>query len=193
MKANNWRNRHYFGPCFFCIQHPTLTQLYRCLRVDADRSTDVDILSQLKMRMKQSWQLPDPSIVISVTGGAQNFRKKTRLLRSFKRGLMKAATAAPGCWLCRYFLNIIPKWILKVPGHFFICHSAFNLRSFNYCMLSSIGYCSNSVFFQFSNYLSVCLYVCMSVCLSIYLSVYLSVWLSVCLSVFILSIVIDIW
>lgn len=40
------------------------------------------------------WQLDEPKMIISVTGGARRFFMKQRLLKSFKRGLMKAATAA---------------------------------------------------------------------------------------------------
>ena len=40
------------------------------------------------------WQMDEPKMIISVTGGARRFYMKQRLLRSFKRGLMKAATAA---------------------------------------------------------------------------------------------------
>jgi len=40
------------------------------------------------------WQLDEPKMIISVTGGARRFYMKQRLLKSFKRGLMKAATAA---------------------------------------------------------------------------------------------------
>lgn len=40
------------------------------------------------------WQLEEPKMIISVTGGARRFYMKPRLLRSFKRGLMKAAIAA---------------------------------------------------------------------------------------------------
>jgi len=40
------------------------------------------------------WQLDEPKMIISVTGGARRFYMKQRLLRSFKRGLMKAAIAA---------------------------------------------------------------------------------------------------
>jgi len=39
------------------------------------------------------WQLEEPKMIISVTGGARRFYMKQRLLKSFKRGLMKAATA----------------------------------------------------------------------------------------------------
>jgi len=40
------------------------------------------------------WQLDEPKMIISVTGGARRFYMKQRLLKSFKRGLMKAAVAA---------------------------------------------------------------------------------------------------
>ena len=40
------------------------------------------------------WQLDEPKMIISVTGGARRFYMKQRLLKSFKRGLMKAAIAA---------------------------------------------------------------------------------------------------
>jgi len=40
------------------------------------------------------WQLDEPKMIISVTGGARRFYMQKRLLKSFKRGLMKAAIAA---------------------------------------------------------------------------------------------------
>ena len=40
------------------------------------------------------WQLEEPQMIISVTGGAGRFYMKPRMLKSFKSGLMKAATAA---------------------------------------------------------------------------------------------------
>jgi hypothetical protein len=43
--------------------------------------------------MRDKWKLQDPKMIISVTGGARKFYMKQRLLDSFKRGLMRAATA----------------------------------------------------------------------------------------------------
>ena len=40
------------------------------------------------------WQLEEPKMIISVTGGARRFYMKPRQMKSVKRGLMKAATAA---------------------------------------------------------------------------------------------------
>jgi len=40
------------------------------------------------------WKLDKPEMIISVTGGKGQFFMNQRLLKSFKRGLMKAAIAA---------------------------------------------------------------------------------------------------
>ena len=42
----------------------------------------------------ERWQLDEPKMIISVTGGARRFYMQKRLLKSFKCGLMKAAVAA---------------------------------------------------------------------------------------------------
>jgi len=44
--------------------------------------------------MIKHWELDEPKMIISVTGGKRQFFMNQRLLRSFKRGLMKAAIAA---------------------------------------------------------------------------------------------------
>ena len=42
----------------------------------------------------KNWDLGKPQMIISVTGGKRQFFMNERLLRSFKRGLMKAAQAS---------------------------------------------------------------------------------------------------
>ena len=41
--------------------------------------------------IKSHWELDDPKVIISVTGGTRQFFMNQLLLKSFKRGLMKAA------------------------------------------------------------------------------------------------------
>jgi len=43
--------------------------------------------------IEKYWELTEPKMIISVTGGKRQFFMNQRLLRSFKRGLMKAAIA----------------------------------------------------------------------------------------------------
>jgi len=44
--------------------------------------------------IEKHWEVGKPEMIISVTGGKRQFFMNQRLLRSFKRGLMKAAIAA---------------------------------------------------------------------------------------------------
>lgn len=62
----------------------SLTQQY--VRVSSDTSSNV-----LYKMMTQQWGLEVPNLVISVTGGAKDFRMKMRLKNIFRRGLVKAA------------------------------------------------------------------------------------------------------
>jgi len=41
--------------------------------------------------MKDHWEMELPNLLISVTGGAQNFTMKPRLKEVFRQGLVKAA------------------------------------------------------------------------------------------------------
>ncbi|KAG8432778.1 hypothetical protein GDO86_017135 [Hymenochirus boettgeri] len=63
------------------------------VRVSSD--TPSNVLYQL---MTEQWGLEVPSLLISVTGGAKNFRMKMRLKNIFRRGLVKAAQTT-GAWI----------------------------------------------------------------------------------------------
>ncbi|KAK3091760.1 hypothetical protein FSP39_022436 [Pinctada imbricata] len=60
-------------------------------------SPDEDIDSILKL-MTEKWGLEKPNLLLSVTGGAQNFNLKKKLKDEFKRGLLKLARSA-GVWI----------------------------------------------------------------------------------------------
>lgn len=47
---------------------------------------------------ERGWGLEMPQLIISVTGGAQNFSIPQRMKAAFKRGLIKAATST-GAWI----------------------------------------------------------------------------------------------
>lgn len=53
-----------------------------------DYRTSVEDLLEL---MLDYWQMDRPNLLISVTGGAQNFTMKPRLKEVFRQGLVKAA------------------------------------------------------------------------------------------------------
>ncbi|XP_040297409.1 transient receptor potential cation channel subfamily M member 2 [Bufo bufo] len=63
------------------------------VRVSSD--TPSNVLYQL---MTEQWGLEVPNLLISVTGGAKNFRMKMRLRNIFRRGLVKAAETT-GAWI----------------------------------------------------------------------------------------------
>ncbi|KAJ8350040.1 hypothetical protein SKAU_G00251700 [Synaphobranchus kaupii] len=63
------------------------------VRVSTDTSPDA--LYQL---MTDHWKLRPPNLLISVTGGAQNFYIRTRLKEMFRRGLIKVAKTT-GAWI----------------------------------------------------------------------------------------------
>ncbi|XP_075036348.1 transient receptor potential cation channel subfamily M member 2 isoform X2 [Mixophyes fleayi] len=63
------------------------------IRVSSD--TPSNVLYQL---MTEHWGLEVPNLLISVTGGAKNFRMKTRLRNIFRRGLVKVAQTT-GAWI----------------------------------------------------------------------------------------------
>lgn len=56
------------------------------IRVDYRTSVD-----DLLLLMKDHWEMELPNLLISVTGGAQNFTMKPRLKEVFRQGLVKAA------------------------------------------------------------------------------------------------------
>ncbi|XP_041432693.1 transient receptor potential cation channel subfamily M member 2 isoform X2 [Xenopus laevis] len=63
------------------------------VRVSSDTPSDV-----LYHLMTEQWGLEVPSLLISVTGGAKNFRMQMRLKNIFRRGLVKAAQTT-GAWI----------------------------------------------------------------------------------------------
>ncbi|MEE6490342.1 hypothetical protein FKM82_015849 [Ascaphus truei] len=63
------------------------------VRVSSDTPSDV-----LYHLMTEHWGLELPNLLISVTGGAKNFRMKMRLKNIFRRGLVKAAQTT-GAWI----------------------------------------------------------------------------------------------
>ena len=58
-----------------------------------DVDTDVSLILDLLL---EHWNLPLPKLLISVTGGAQRFEMKPKLLDKFKFGLLNAATSTGG-------------------------------------------------------------------------------------------------
>ena len=61
--------------------------------VDKDEDYS-DLVDNIWKLMTDYWNMREPKLIISVTGGAKNFYVKNRLRTNFKRGLMKAATSA---------------------------------------------------------------------------------------------------
>uniref|UniRef100_A0A6I8SSM0 Transient receptor potential cation channel, subfamily M, member 2 n=1 Tax=Xenopus tropicalis TaxID=8364 RepID=A0A6I8SSM0_XENTR len=80
-----------FGDISFIGLGPRVGKQY--VRVSSD--TPSDVLYQL---MTEHWGLEVPSLLISVTGGAKNFRMQMRLKNIFRRGLVKAAQTT-GAWI----------------------------------------------------------------------------------------------
>ncbi|KAL8572120.1 hypothetical protein ACOMHN_052917 [Nucella lapillus] len=61
----------------------------------------VDAETEMSLMMKfmgDIWHMDHPNLVISVTGGAKNFKLRTHLKDAFRRGLMKAAKGT-GAWI----------------------------------------------------------------------------------------------
>ena len=56
------------------------------VRVDVDTK-----MSDMLELMTNVWRLDKPNLLISVTGGAKNFKMSKRLKETFRRGLMKTA------------------------------------------------------------------------------------------------------
>ncbi|XP_066433176.1 transient receptor potential cation channel subfamily M member 2 [Eleutherodactylus coqui] len=80
-----------FGDISFIGLGPRIGKQF--VRVSSD--TPSNVLYQL---MTEQWGLEVPNLLISVTGGAKNFRMKVRLRNIFRRGLMKAAETT-GAWI----------------------------------------------------------------------------------------------
>lgn len=55
------------------------------------RLCEDDDLDHVVTLLRDHWKLPIPDLIISVTGGAQDFIIKKELLRQFQHGLVKAA------------------------------------------------------------------------------------------------------
>ncbi|XP_056392757.1 transient receptor potential cation channel subfamily M member 2 isoform X2 [Hyla sarda] len=80
-----------FGDINFTGLGPKIGKQF--VRVSSD--TPSYVLYQL---MTEQWGLEIPNLLISVTGGAKNFRMKMRLRNIFRRGLVKAAQTT-GAWI----------------------------------------------------------------------------------------------
>ncbi|XP_075140952.1 transient receptor potential cation channel subfamily M member 2 [Leptodactylus fuscus] len=80
-----------FGDINFTGLGPRIGKQF--VRVSSD--TPSNVLYQL---MTEQWGLEVPNLLISVTGGAKNFRMKMRLRNIFRRGLVKAAQTT-GAWI----------------------------------------------------------------------------------------------
>ena len=63
---------------------------------------------------KDGWALNHPQLILSITGGAQNFTIPHRMKYAFKRGLIKAA-ASTGAWIITGGTNT---GVMRL-GHFF--------------------------------------------------------------------------
>jgi SLOG in TRPM len=73
---------------------PPFALQYVCVSaIKGPKEEDEDLRNLWKL-MEESWRMKPPRLIISVTGGAQKFFMKRRLLTGFKRGLMKVATTA---------------------------------------------------------------------------------------------------
>ncbi|XP_076815902.1 transient receptor potential cation channel subfamily M member-like 2 isoform X1 [Clavelina lepadiformis] len=48
--------------------------------------------------MNAKWNIKKPNLIISITGGARNFKMRSRLTREFRRSLIKAAVST-GAWI----------------------------------------------------------------------------------------------
>lgn len=71
-----------FALCLLFLQY---------IRVDA--KTDVNILEQFILK---HWKLKKPNLIISVTGGAQNFTLRSRLSKVFRKSLIKLSESTGG-------------------------------------------------------------------------------------------------
>ncbi|CAM4802278.1 unnamed protein product [Rotaria magnacalcarata] len=66
----------------------------------------------VKELMHRKWCTERPSLVISITGGAKDYNMKPRLLRAFRRGLLKVASTT-GAWIITGGMN---RGIMKLVG-----------------------------------------------------------------------------
>lgn len=78
------------------IQFPARADPARFIHLSASRLPYRSMNSYLKSvldLMEKHWQIEPASVLISITGGAQDFKLQPRLLKAFKHGLAKAAQA----------------------------------------------------------------------------------------------------
>ncbi|CAF3786458.1 unnamed protein product [Rotaria sp. Silwood1] len=69
-------------------------------------------VENVKELINKEWCLKRPSLAISVTGGAKNYNMKPKLLRAFRRGLLKVASTT-GAWIITGGMNA---GIMKLVG-----------------------------------------------------------------------------
>ncbi|CAF3667461.1 unnamed protein product [Rotaria sp. Silwood1] len=69
-------------------------------------------VSEVKKYINTKWCHERPSLVISVTGGAKDYDMKPKLLRAFRRGLLKVASTT-GAWIITGGMNT---GIMKLVG-----------------------------------------------------------------------------
>lgn len=62
-----------------------------CQYIRVEHQMDTKVLWEL---LKAHWKIPEPKLIISITGGAKRLFIKSRLMNSFRRGLINAVTAA---------------------------------------------------------------------------------------------------
>ena len=67
-----------------------------------DHKTDMDVMMSL---LKGCWNMEAPNLLISVTGGAKNFKMRPRLKEMFRQGLMKAAKST-GMGLIKWYVTL---------------------------------------------------------------------------------------
>ena len=76
-------NKYSKIPCFY-DQYVRLSQ-----------TTSPSLILQL---LQQHWDLELPKLLISIHGGIRNFELQTKLMRVFRKGLLKAAKTT-GAWI----------------------------------------------------------------------------------------------
>ena len=61
-----------------------------------DKTSPSDLIQYIYSN--KGWNLPMPKLILSITGGAQNFSIPHKIKKAFKEGLVKAA-ATTGSWI----------------------------------------------------------------------------------------------
>ena len=92
-----------FGVLFF--NFPAMVKFYAIIcfikiikYIRVENETDPrDMIEYLYNQNEDGWNLPRPSLILSVTGGAKKFTIPLRMKQAFKSGLIKAA-ATTGAW-----------------------------------------------------------------------------------------------